>query len=122
MPSWMLLLFDPESGLDVDPRLLRLDLAITPREADVAALLAKGFSLRAAAAKLGISAHTREIDLYPHGAREPGRSRQKSAHRSSGVRAAGREQLLLSPAFFATTQFLSPEGPGALPNKLVKIA
>lgn len=62
-PRWLVLIFDPEQGVQVDAELLRFDLGVTRREAEVAALLATGFDLRGAATKLGISIHTARVHL-----------------------------------------------------------
>ena len=60
---WLVLVFDPEQGVQVDAQLSRIDLGITRREAEVASLLTMGFDLVAAAAKCGISVHTARNQL-----------------------------------------------------------
>lgn len=57
-PRWLLLIFDPERGLQVSPELISRELAITAREAELAALLAAGHNLRVAAQRLKVSGHT----------------------------------------------------------------
>jgi DNA-binding CsgD family transcriptional regulator len=62
-PRWLVLVFDSDQGVHVDAQLLRVDLGITRREAEVAALLTMGFDLAAAAAECGISVHTARNQL-----------------------------------------------------------
>jgi DNA-binding CsgD family transcriptional regulator len=62
-PRWLILVFDPEQGVHVDAQLLRIDLGITRREADIACLLTMGFDLVDAAANCGISVHTARNQL-----------------------------------------------------------
>ena len=57
-PRWLLLIFDPERGLQASPELISRDLAITAREAELAALLAAGHNLHSAAQRLKVSGHT----------------------------------------------------------------
>jgi DNA-binding CsgD family transcriptional regulator len=60
---WLVLVFDPEQRVHVDAQLLRIDLGITRREAEIASLLTMGFGLADAAAKSGISVHTARNQL-----------------------------------------------------------
>lgn len=62
-PQWLVLVFDPEQSVSIDPEILRVDLGITRREADVAALLASGADLGSVAARLGMSVHTARVHL-----------------------------------------------------------
>lgn len=57
-PRWLLFIFDPERGLQASPELISRDLAITAREAELAALLAAGHNLHSAAQRLKVSGHT----------------------------------------------------------------
>jgi DNA-binding CsgD family transcriptional regulator len=60
--GWMLLVFDPARHR---PRveLIGLDLDISPREAELAALLAQGLDMSLIAARMGISLHTARTHL-----------------------------------------------------------
>ncbi|MGO9991139.1 MAG: LuxR C-terminal-related transcriptional regulator [Steroidobacteraceae bacterium] len=57
-PRWLLLIFDPERRVDASRELIARDLCISPREAEVAALLVAGYSLREIARQLIVSEHT----------------------------------------------------------------
>jgi len=54
----MLLLFDPERRLSISAELISRDLGISPREAQVAALLVAGYTTTKIAHRLGIRANT----------------------------------------------------------------
>jgi DNA-binding CsgD family transcriptional regulator len=58
LPRWLVLVFDPEGGIEPAIDLLTRDLGISVREAEVAALLAIGYRLTDVATRLGISVHT----------------------------------------------------------------
>lgn len=62
-PRWLLLIFDPERRVGVCAELIARDLGISAREADVAALLAGGYSLKGLATRLGVSEHTTRSQL-----------------------------------------------------------
>ncbi len=57
-PRWMLLLFDPERRIQVSTEVIARDLGLSPREAQVAGLLAAGSDVNASAVTLHISVHT----------------------------------------------------------------
>ena len=58
LPRWLVLVFDPENGLDPRIDLLTKDLGISAREAEVAALLTMGYRVTDVARRLGVSVHT----------------------------------------------------------------
>lgn len=57
-PRWMVLVFDPEVEMQVSSSLIRCNLGISTREAEISALLVAGCNLRDIAARLRISVHT----------------------------------------------------------------
>jgi len=59
----LLIICDPERGISAPPELLKAALGITKAEALVAAQVAKGCSLQAAALSLGTSRHTCQAQL-----------------------------------------------------------
>jgi DNA-binding CsgD family transcriptional regulator len=83
----LLLIFDPERRALASVELIERDLAISPREAQVAALLAAGYSLREAAERLGVSGHTARAQL-------------KSIFRKSGIHSQSElvRRVALGPA------------------------
>jgi DNA-binding CsgD family transcriptional regulator len=58
VPSWIIVLFDPERRLAASVPLLMLDLGVSEREAEVAALIVEGRDLKAVAARLDITVNT----------------------------------------------------------------
>ncbi|HTV95847.1 MAG TPA: helix-turn-helix transcriptional regulator [Steroidobacteraceae bacterium] len=62
-PRWMLLLFDPDRRVAASRERIALDLKISAREAQLAALLAAGYDLRAIAQRMHISVHTARTHL-----------------------------------------------------------
>ena len=73
LPSWMLLLFDPDRQLPLSAELIAQDLGLSPREAEVTAMLASGYDLRRIALALRISIYTARTHL-------------KSIYRRTGIR------------------------------------
>jgi DNA-binding CsgD family transcriptional regulator/PAS domain-containing protein len=57
-PRWMLLLFDPDRRIRLSIELIALDLGISVREAEVAALLVEGCDLKTVSDRLNVSLHT----------------------------------------------------------------
>lgn len=57
-PKWLLFVFDPEQGLKVSAAMLEKDMCLSPREAQIASLLAAGLALPRIAIRLGISLYT----------------------------------------------------------------
>ncbi|MGO8858943.1 MAG: LuxR C-terminal-related transcriptional regulator [Steroidobacteraceae bacterium] len=88
-PRWLLLIFDPERRVDASRELIARDLGISPREAEVAALLVAGSSLREIARRLIVSDHTV-------------RSQLKSIFRKTGARTQSDliRRIVLGPAMF----------------------
>lgn len=62
-PRWLLLIFDPDRRVQASADLLARDLGISPREADLAALLVAGYKLQEAAQLLRVSEHTARNQL-----------------------------------------------------------
>jgi DNA-binding CsgD family transcriptional regulator len=62
-PRWLLLISDPETYLEVDVQILRHELEISGREAEVAGLLVRGCDLATIAVRLRISIHTARAHL-----------------------------------------------------------
>jgi DNA-binding CsgD family transcriptional regulator/PAS domain-containing protein len=91
-PRWLLVVFDPDRRVRPSAELLARDLGISASEAQVAALLAAGHSLRAVASRLGKSPHTV-------------RAQVKSIFRRTGI--GGQSELirrvLLGPAIHGTS-------------------
>jgi DNA-binding CsgD family transcriptional regulator len=92
-PRWLVLVFDPEQGVQVDVQLLRVDLGITRREAEIASLLTMGCDLADAAAKCGISIHT-------------ARNQLKSIFGKTGMRSQAElmKKILSGPAAFGNSE------------------
>jgi DNA-binding CsgD family transcriptional regulator len=86
-PRWLVLIFDPDRRVLASVELIERDLAISPREAQVAALLAAGYSLREAAQRLEVSVHTARAQL-------------KSIFRKSGIHSQSElvRRVALGPA------------------------
>jgi DNA-binding CsgD family transcriptional regulator len=57
-PRWLLFVFDPEQGVDANAARIQADLIISPREAELASLLAAGLSLEVSSKRLRISIET----------------------------------------------------------------
>jgi DNA-binding CsgD family transcriptional regulator len=62
-PRCAVLIFDPERSIRIDVDLLRIDLGITRREAEIASLLAMDLDLADAAKKRSITIHTARNQL-----------------------------------------------------------
>lgn len=62
-PRWLILLFDPEHRVLPAAEVVARDLGITGREAEVAAQLSLGLSLRQVSERLGVSIHTARAQL-----------------------------------------------------------
>ncbi len=62
-PRWMLLWFDPQYRSTYATELLEHELGLSPREAEVVALLAEGFNLHGVARQLGITINTARTHL-----------------------------------------------------------
>ncbi len=62
-PCWMLLLLDPDRRLLASTELIAQDLAVSLREAELAALLVNGYDIKNAADRLHISYHTARTHL-----------------------------------------------------------
>jgi len=57
-PRWLVLVFDPERRVQASTELIARDLAISPREAEVASLIVVGYTPRGAAQRLTVSEYT----------------------------------------------------------------
>ena len=57
-PRWLLLVVDPERQIRASTHLIEKDLSLTPREAQIAALLVAGYDLRTVAARSNINVST----------------------------------------------------------------
>lgn len=57
-PRWLLLVVDPERQIRASTLLIEKDLSLTPREAQIAALLVAGYDLRAVATRSNINLST----------------------------------------------------------------
>lgn len=93
---WLLLLFDPDLLVPADAQLIAADLGISPREAQISALLLSGMSLRAIAQHCAVSTHTVRAQL-------------KSIYRKTGIGTQAElvRRVALGPAVQAS---LSPVG------------
>ncbi len=89
-PRWLVFVFDPERRVAPAVEVVRRDLGISEREAEIASLLALGFDLPRIARGLGISVHT-------------ARSHLKHIFEKTGARSQGElmRRILASPAAYA---------------------
>lgn len=62
-PRWLLFVFDPEQGLNASASLLEKELHLSPREAQIASMLAARMTLAQIAARVRISANTLRTHL-----------------------------------------------------------
>jgi DNA-binding CsgD family transcriptional regulator len=62
-PRWLVLLFNPDRGIQASRELIQSDLCVSMREAELAALLVSGCTLREASIRLRISFHTARSHL-----------------------------------------------------------
>jgi DNA-binding CsgD family transcriptional regulator len=89
-PRWLVFIFDPERRVAPSVDVVRRDLGISEREAEIASLLALGFDLSRISRRLGISIHT-------------ARSHLKHIFEKTGARSQGElmRRILASPACYA---------------------